>query len=63
MCYNLNMKGRETTEEATVVELERETVRELKKMFRMYRWNTVFTLMGALAGWIAMLVVFLVWLM
>lgn len=57
------MEGRETSEEDTVVELERETVRELKKMFRMYTYNTIFTFFGAVAGWVAFIVVLLVWLM
>ena len=45
------------------VELEREVVRELRLMLRMYTYNTVFTFCGALAGWIAMLVIFLVWVL
>lgn len=42
------------------VELERETVKELAQMLSLYRWNTAATILGALAGWIAMVVVFLV---
>lgn len=49
--------------EETVVELERETVRELRKMFQMYTYNTVFTGLGALAGWFAFIIVLLVWLL
>lgn len=52
--------GKEPT---TVVELERETVRELRKMFRMYVWNTAFTGLGAVAGWLAFAIVMLVWLL
>ncbi len=64
MVYTTDMEGRETPEEeATVVALEREVVRELRLMLRMYTWNTVFTLAGALAGWIAMGVLFLVWVL
>ena len=42
------------------VELEREVVRELRLMLRMYTWNTAFTLLGAVAGWIALVVILLV---
>ena len=45
------------------VALERELVRELRLMIRMYAWNTAFTLLGAIAGWIAMVVIFLVWML
>ena len=45
------------------VELEREVVRELRLMLRMYTYNTAFTLLGAVAGWIAMLIIFLVWIL
>ena len=45
------------------VALEREVVRELRLMLRMYTWNTVFTFFGAMAGWIAMAVIFLVWVL
>ena len=47
----------------TVVELERETVRELRLMLRMYLWNTAFTGLGALAGIGALVLVALVWLL
>ena len=50
-------------EPTTVVEPERETVRELKLMLRLYAWNTAFTLLGALAGWFAFAIVVLVWLL
>lgn len=45
----------------TVVELERETVRELRLMLRLYLWNTLLTGLGAVAGWLAFAVV--VWVM
>jgi hypothetical protein len=64
MVYTTDMEGREITEEATtVVELERETVRELRLMLKMYTWNTIATVFGAAAGWIALAVVILVLLM
>ena len=56
-------KEERQAEATTVVELERETVRELKQMFRLYAWNTAFTLLGALAGWFAFVIVLLVWLL
>ena len=61
MCYTRAMKKGTVAEEA--VALERETVRELRLMLRMYTWNTIFTLFGAVAGWVALMVVLLVWLM
>ncbi len=42
------------------VELEREVVRELRLMLRMYTWNTVATFFSAVAGWIALVVILLV---
>ena len=49
--------------EEEFVELERETVHELAQLLTIFRWNTAFTFFGALAGWIAMLVISLVWLL
>lgn len=62
MWYTVDMIAEEGTEEE-FVELERETVRELAQMYTLYKWNTAFTLLGALAGWIAMVVIALVWLL
>lgn len=53
----------ERREPTTVVELEREAVRELKLMLRLYAWNTAFTLLGAVAGWMAFAIVMIVWLL
>ena len=50
-------KEEQRSEATTVVELERETVRELKKMFQMYTWNTLITGLGTVAGWLAFAVV------
>ena len=60
------MKGKDTTqlnENETVVELERETVRELRLMLRLYFWNTLLTGLGAVAGTSAVVLVALVWLL
>ena len=57
----MSMKEEEYEEE--FVELERETVKELAQMLSLYRWNTAATILGALAGWIAMIVLALVWLL
>ncbi len=51
----------ERKEPTTVVELERETVRALRKMFRMYVWNTFFTFLSAVAGWVAITV--MIWML
>ena len=50
-------------EQTTVVELERETVRELRLMLRLYTWNTILTGLGALAGTGALVLVALIWLL
>ena len=55
-------KERKTVEEETA-ELMREIVRALRLMLRMYTWNTIFTFFSTIAGWVALLVVLLVWLM
>ena len=53
----------ERKEPTTVVELERETVRELRLMLRMYTWNTILTGLSAVAGTCAVVLVALVWLL
>ena len=55
-CGILRGMKEERKEPTTVVELERETVRELRLMLRLYFWNTAFTFLSAVAGWVAITV-------